>query len=145
MYRMPEKQTGCGMVSKMCSKLFFISMQITYPFANFPSNWNVTSGPPHQWIWLFYHFSICFLSFYIIFVLAEFFYMSWWFISILLHLHLCKLPFIWRISLETKMSLRFLRCCLFGHPFYFDYQVFISLASAFSFQHFNAEKLWEML
>ena len=77
----------------MCSKLFFISMQITYPFANFPSNWR------------FNHFLICFRSFYIIFVLAEFFYMPRWFISILLHLHFCKLPFVWRISQETKIML----------------------------------------
>ena len=115
----------------MCSKLFFISMQITYSFANFPSNWR------------FNHCLICFRSFYIIFVLAEFFYMPRWFISILLHLHFCKLPFIWRISQETKIAFNFSDACLFGHPFYFDYQGFISLASDFSLQHFNVKKLWQ--
>ena len=35
--------------------------------------------------------------------------------------------------------------CLFGHPFYFDYKDFISLASEFSFQRFNAGKLWKVI
>ena len=39
------------------------------------------------------------------------------------------------------MAPAFSDACLFEHPFYFDYQDFISLASDFSFQHFNAEKL----
>ena len=43
-----------------------------------------------------------------------------------------KLPFIWRISLKTKMSPFFSQMLAFsGHPFYFDYQDFISLASDF--------------
>ena len=79
-------------------------------------------------IWPFYHFSICFLSFYTSFVLAEFFFVPRRFISILLHVHLCKLPFICWNLLETKN---------------FDYQGFISLASDFSFQHFNVKKLWQ--
>ena len=57
MYRMPEKQTGCGMVSK-CAGSCFLS---------------VCKSPTLSLT--FRLTEICFLSFYIIFVLAEFFYM----------------------------------------------------------------------
>ena len=55
--------------------------------------------------------------------------------------------FIGLISLETKMSILNNSQILvfFGHPLYFGYQDFISLASDFSFQRFNAGKLREML
>ena len=46
---------------------------------------------------------------------------------------------------DKNVVFDFSDACLFGHPFYFDYQGFISLASDFSFQHFNVKKLWEML
>ena len=46
---------------------------------------------------------------------------------------------------DKNVAFDFSDACLFGLSFYFDYQDFISLASDFSFQHFNAEKLWEML
>ena len=42
---------------------------------------------------------------------------------------------------DKNVAFDFSDACLFGHPFYFDYQDFISLASDFSFQHFNAEKI----
>ena len=57
MYRMPEKQTGCGMVSK-CARSCFLS---------------VCKSPTLSLT--FHQTEICFLSFYIIFVPAEFFYM----------------------------------------------------------------------
>ena len=118
MYRMPEKQTGCGMVLK-CAQRCFLSV--------FKSRTLLLTFHQTE-IWRFYHFLICFLSFYIIFVLAEFFYMPWWFIYILLHLHLCKLPFMWRISLETKMLLWFPRCLPLWAPFLFWLSSFYKLS-----------------
>ena len=46
-----------------------------------------------------------------------------------------------RFHWRQKCRLRFLRCLPLWAPFLFDYQDFISLASDFSFQHFNAEKI----
>ena len=46
---------------------------------------------------------------------------------------------------RQKCPLSFPDACLFGHPFYFDYKDFISLTSEFSFQRFNAGKLWKVI
>ena len=89
-------------------------MQITYPISYFPSNWNILT--------FFDHFSICFVSFYIILcklssfmrifpfkrkkrrgnVLFTTIAICIYFASLTL---ICKLLFIHRISLETKMSI----------------------------------------
>ena len=89
-------------------------MQITYPISYFPSNWNILT--------FFDHFSICFVSFYIILcklssfmrifpfkrkkrrgnVLFTIIAICIYFASLTL---ICKLLFIRRISLETKMSI----------------------------------------
>ena len=136
MYRMPEKQMECGMVSK-CARSCFLSVCKS----------STLSLTFHQAeIWPFYHFSICFLSFYISFVLAEFFFCATaidiYFAShTLMQITLHMLVF----TGDKNVAFDFSDACLFGHPFYFDYQGFISLASDFSFQHFNVKKLWEML
>ena len=90
------------------------SMQITYPITYFPSNWNILT--------FFYHFSICFVSFYIILCKLSSFIQIYafkrkkrrgnvvftttaiciYFASLTLTY---KLLFIRRISLETKMSI----------------------------------------
>ena len=57
MYRMPEKQSGSRTVLN-CARSCFQSMQITYPITYFPLNWNILT--------FLYHFSIWFVSFYII-------------------------------------------------------------------------------
>ena len=46
---------------------------------------------------------------------------------------------------DKNAPFHFPDACLFGHPFYFDYKDFISLASEFSFQRFNAGKLWKVI
>ena len=94
MYRMPEKQTGHGMVSNCAWTCF------CYQYANHLPCRLLCIKLKYDFFTTFRFVSFHF----IIFVLAEFFYMPRRFISILLPLHLCKLPFIWRISLETKMS-----------------------------------------
>ena len=136
MYRMPENNQE---VKRFWAALevFFFSMQITYPITYFPSNWNILT--------FFNHFSICFVSFYII---------------------LCKLSSFMRIyAFKKKKKTSRKRCvynhgnsrllcftytymqitvhppdfagdkngdfefpddCLFGHPFYFGYHDFIS-------------------
>ena len=59
---------------------------------------------------------------------------------------ICKLLFICRISLETKISILNSQMLAFwGHPFYFGYQDFKSYTSDFSLQRFNVGKLGEML
>ena len=131
MYRMPEKQTGRAMVSN-CARSCF---------------WSVCKSPTlsltfHQTeIWLFYHFSICFLSFFLIL-----FCVSWILLhATAIHIYFASLTLM-QITLhladftgDKNVAFDFSDACLFGHPFYFDYQNFISLASDFSFQHFNAE------
>ena len=75
------------------------------------------------------------------FVLAEFFYMSQRFISIFASLTLMQITLhLADFTGDQNVAFDFSDACLFGHPFYFDYQYLISLASDFSFQHFNAEK-----
>ena len=100
---------------EMCSKLFFISMQITYPFANFPSNWNM-------FLFILYYFCA-----------------SW----ILLHATVIHIYFASLTHMQITLHLADFTAYLFGHPFYFDYQDFISLASDFSFQHFIMQKSYE--
>ena len=99
MYRMPENNQE---VKRFWAALevFFFSMQITYPitYRYFPSNWNILT--------FFNHFSICFVSFYIILCKLSSFMriyafkkekknfeetlclQPWQFASTLLHLHL---------------------------------------------------------
>ena len=73
---------------------------------------------------------------------------------ILLHLLLsanyCSFGrFGWRqkygLSQISLLSFSFSHACLLGHPVYFDHQDFLRFSSDFSFQLFNAGKLWEML
>ena len=133
MYRMPEKQTGCGMVLKCARiKLFLISMQITYPFANFPSNWNMTFLPLSD-LFPFFLYYFC---------------ASWILLhATVIHIYFASLTLM-QITLHVanftgdlqNVAFNFSDACLFGYPFYFDCQEFISLASDFSFQHFNAQK-----
>ena len=135
MYRLPEKQTGCGMVLK-CAwiKLLLISMQITYPFANFPSNWNMTFLPLSDFFPFFLHY----------------FCASWILLhAMVIHIYFASLTLM-QITLhlvdftgDQNVAFDFSDACLFGHPFYFDYQDFISLASDFSFQHFIMQKSYE--
>ena len=129
-------------------------MQITYPITYFPSNWNILT--------FFYHFSIWFVSFYIILCKLSSFMRIYafkrknleetlclqpqQFVSISLHLRLyanyCSpAGFRWR----QKYWFWIPKCLPFGHLFYFGYQDFKSQASDFSFQRFNAGKLKEML
>ena len=58
MYRMPENNQEVKRFWAALEVFFFFSMQITYPITYFPSNWNILT--------FFYHFSIWFVSFYII-------------------------------------------------------------------------------
>ena len=55
MYRMPENNQEVERFWTALEVVLF-SMQITYPITYFPSNWNILT--------FFYHFSICFVSFY---------------------------------------------------------------------------------
>ena len=140
MYRMSEKQTGiCQRFrTAIANKFWCRSPTLSRTFHQ------------TQISWLFYHFSSCFVSFYIIFGLAVFFQVNLRFqrekklrgnvvftttairICFALLAVIFKLPFIWRISLKTKMSPFLSQMLAFsGHPFYFDYQDFISLASDF--------------
>ena len=144
--RMPEKQTGIWTVLNCARSCFFyqhanhlpvrlLSIKLKYPdsFTTFrfaSSHFLLFFCKLNSFMWI-YAFkrkktleeTLCF--------------QQRRFVSISLHLHLCKLPFIERISVETKTRLPF------WAPFiYFDYQDFISWAS---FQRFNAGKLWEML
>ena len=65
-----------------------------------------------------------------------------YFASLTLIQHVCKLPFIRRISPEPKIAPLISRTLeVFGHPVYFDYQDFLGFASDLSFRSFNAEKL----
>ena len=126
MYRMPEKQTGSRMVLNCWTvKLFFISMQITYSFAYFPSNWNILTFLTTFWFQKEKNFEemLCL--------------QQGWLVSMSTFSRFC-----WRQS----CCLWFPRsACLFGHPICFGYQGFISLASDFLFQCFYAGKLREML
>ena len=58
MYRIPEKTIQEAKQFWTALDVVFISMQITYPITYFPSNWNILT--------FLYHFSIWFISFYII-------------------------------------------------------------------------------
>ena len=108
MYRMPENNQEVERFWTALAIVFFFSMQITY----FPSNWNILIFLP-----LFDLF--CFILYY--FVLAEFFHANLRkgkklrgnivFTTTAIHVYFasliltCKLLFIRRISLETKMSI----------------------------------------
>ena len=135
MYRMPEKQTGCGMVSKFARIFFFISMQITYPFANFPSNWNMTFLTTF-WFVSFHLYYFC-ASWILLCATAihNIYFASLTLMQITLHLA--------DFNGDQNAAFDFSDACLFGHPFYFDCQDFISLASDFSFQHFIMRKSYE--
>ena len=111
-----KKQTGSQTVLDNCAQsCFYQYMQITYPFADFPSNWNILAFfPTHR-------FALC----HFIFLKAEFFHMNLcfqkektlrkcvfiqprryitiMFISLSLHFFIptCKFPFIQRILLEA--------------------------------------------
>ena len=111
MYRMPENNQEVERFWTVL-EVVFSSMQITYSITYFPSNWNILT--------FFYHFSICFVSFYIILCKLSSFMQIYafkkkktsrklvftttairiYFASLTL---ICKLLFICRISLETKM------------------------------------------
>ena len=132
MYRMPETQTGRAMVSNLLGVVFFISMQITCPVAYFASNGNMT-----------------FLPLFDLFPLILYYFCASWILlyAMAIHIYFASLTLM-QITLhladftgDKNVTFDFSDACLFGHPFYFDYQDFISLASDFSFQHFNAEKI----
>ena len=46
---------------------------------------------------------------------------------------------------DKNVAFDFSDACFFGYPVDSDYQDFLKFARDFSFQHFNAEKLQEML
>ena len=118
-----------------------VLMQITHPFAHFPSNANILTFLPlfefFRFI-LYYFWASCILSGE--FTLSKGKKLRGNVVFTTTAIRICfallavifKLPFIWRISLKTKMSPFFSQMLAFsGHPFYFDYQDFISLASDF--------------
>ena len=137
MYRLPEKQTGCGMVSN-CARSCFLSV------CKSPT----LSLTFHQTeIWLFL------LLFFDLFPFILYYFCASWVLlcATAIHIYFASLTLM-QITLhladltgDKNVTFNFSDACLFGHPFYFGYQDFITLASDFSFQNFNAEKLWEML
>ena len=131
---------------------FVISMQITYPFAYFPSNSNILT--------FFYYFSSCFVSFHIIFVQAVFFHVILGFQEkkktlrkrfVYNHGDSCLLRFthtyanypfhLADFAGDKNVAFHYPDVCLFVHPFYFDNQDFISFKLQTSFQRFNARKV----
>ena len=149
---MPERQTGSWTVSK-CTWRCFYQSAIKSPTLSLTFHQNEIS-------WLFYDFSICFVSLYIIFVKAEFFHVNWSFQKektlrkrcVYNHGDMYLFCFTYtymQIPLHSAdfagdVTFDFPDACLFGHPIYFDYQDFLSFASDFSFQHFHEGKLWEL-
>ena len=137
MYRIPGKHTGHRTVLNCTQSCFyqyanhlpflFLSIKLKYPG-------------------FFYHFSICFVSFYIVYYFCESWILSCEelrgnvFTTTAIHIccasvtHICKLAFIRQI----ECCLWFPRCLPFWAPYFFDYQDFLSFTSDFL-------KLWEML
>jgi len=138
MYRMPEKQTGCGMGLKCARSCFLSVCKSPIPSLTF-----------HQT-----EIIMTFLPLFDLFPFILYYFCASW---ILLHATVIHVYFVSLTLMQITLHLAdfagdlqnvafdFSDACLFGHPFYFDYQDFISSASYFSFQRFNAEKLWEML
>ena len=64
------------------------------------------------------------------------------YVSISLHLHLnMQIPLHPAdFAGDKNVGFDFSDACLFGHPVYFDYEDFLSFASDYSFQLFNAWK-----
>ena len=129
---MPEKQTACGMVSN-CAQSCFLSVCKS----------STLSLTFHQTEKYDFFTTFQFVSLHFILFLYElnsftchgdsYLFASLTLMQITLHLA--------DFTVDKNVAFDFSDACLFGHPFYFDYQDFISLASDFSFQHFNVEKL----
>ena len=119
MYRMPEKQTGGGMVSNCARSCFLISMQITYPVAYFPSNWNVT-----------------FLPLFNLFPFILYYFCASWILLYATAIHICFASLtLMQITLhpadftgDKNVAFNFSDACLFGHPFYFWLSRFYKLS-----------------
>ena len=149
MYRMPGKQTTAiwtaleVLLLSVCKSptlsLTFHQTQISWPF--------------------FYYFSICFVSFHIIFVQAVFFHVNLGFREkkktlrkrVYNHGDSCLLRFthtyanypfhLADFAGDKNVAFHYPDVCLFVHPFYFDNQDFISFKLQTSFQRFNARKV----
>ena len=161
MYRVPQKQTWRWTVLN-CGRSCF--HQVSYAnHLSFSSNWNIL-----HLLWLFDLLHILLHYFCDSIILSCQLKLSkeknfvetlhlvpQRYVSILLRALtlICKLLLIRQIWLETKiwpfsdflLSFSFSHACLLGHPVYFDHQHFLRFSSDFSFQLFNAGKLWEML
>ena len=158
MYRVPQKQTWRWTVLN-CGRSCF--HQVSYAnHLSFSSNWNILHLP-----WLFDLFHILLYYFCDSIILSCQFTLSKEkklrrnvaFSTTAICIHSAsstyKLLLIRQIWLETKiwpfsdflLSFSFSHACLLGHPVYFDHQDFLRFSSDFSFQLFNAGKLWEML
>jgi len=141
MYRLPEKQIEIWTVSNCSLSCFFISMQITYPFAYFPSKSNILTFLPlfDLLCFILYYFcASCILS-------CEFTLSKGRkklqgnveFTTTAIRIYFSSLTLM-QISLhladfagDKNVAFHYPDACLFGHPFYFDCQVFITLASDF--------------
>ena len=130
--RMPEKQTGIWTVSNCARSCFFLSA------CKSPARSLTFHQTEISWIFATFRFA----SFHFVLFLCKLNSFMWIyafkrkkknleetlclqprrFVSISLHLHLCKLPFIERISVETKM------CLPFWAPFLFWLSRFYKLS-----------------
>ena len=154
MYRMPENNQEVKRFWTALEVVFFQYanhllnhlLRLTY----FPSNWNILT--------FFYHFSICFVSFYIILCKLSSFMRIYAFKRkktsrkrcVYNHGNLYLFRFTYAYMQITvhppdfagdkNVDFEFPDDCLFGHPFYFGYHDFISWVSNFLFQRFNAGK-----
>ena len=152
-----KKQTGSQTVLDNCAQsCFYQYMQITYPFADFPSNWNILAFFPT------FRFALC----HFIFLKAEFFYMNLCFQKektfrkcvfiqprryiTIMFISFASLfyPYI-QIPLHpadfaggNSVAFDFSDACLFGQPVYnyFDYQYFLSFALNFYFNLWKFKK-----
>ena len=153
MYRLPEKQTGIWTVSN-CARCCFLSICKS---PNLSLTFHQT-----EISWLFYHFSICFVSLYIILCkLNSFMWIyvlkrkklrgNFVFTTTAIRIYFASLTLM-QITLhladfpgDKNIALLFPDACPLEYPFYFDYEDFISFDSGVSFQPFYAGKLLEML
>ena len=119
MYRMPEKQMGCGMVSK-CARSCFLSVCKSPTLS-------LTFHQTDMFPFILYYFCASWILLHV--TAIHIYFASLTLMQITLHLA--------DFTGDQNVALDFSDACLFGYPFYFDYQDCISLASDFSFQHFR--------
>ena len=136
MYRMPEKQTGCGMVSK-CGRSCFLS---------------VCKSPILSLT--FHQTEMTFLPLFDLFLFILYYFCASWILlhAMVIHIYFCftytyaNYPSSGGFHWRAKCRLRFLRCLPLWTPFLFWLSRFYKLSfRLFISTFYNAEKLWEML